>query len=444
MNHSGRRRSSPKHAEDSVRLKLPWQILIAMVRAVARLKLHWQILIAMVLGAAFALVFGEVEIVARLAEIFMRLLRMIIAPLILTSIVSGVASIGDGKTIGRLGLKTLAYYGLSSLLAIVVGLTVTNLIRPGVGVDASTAEPISPDSLQTPGSLWDILVRLIPTNPFEAAAEFDILGLIFFALCAGVAISLTSGRSRDLFSAGFDVMMTLTGMVLRLLPVGVFALIATAIGSMGIEVFAQVGKYMLTIALGLSIHFLVVLPGLFFLFTRINPLRHYKAVAPAMAMAFSTSSSSATLPVTIESTEKNVGVSNRIASFVLPMGSTVNMDGTALYECAGALFIAQALGIDLSIQQQMVVVLTALLASIGAAGIPSAGLVMIFIVLEAIGLNNPASYALVGLMLGVDRPLDMFRTVVNVTSDTVGAAIIANSEGERLSYSDRESEEPAP
>lgn len=407
-------------------------------RVSLKLKLHWQILIAMVLGAVFALLFGEVNAVSRVAEIFMRLLRMIIGPLIVTSIVSGVASIGDGKAIGRLSLKTLLYYSLTSLLAILVGLTLTNIIRPGVGVDASMSEPISPDSLQTPGSFWDILVRLIPTNPFQAAAEFDILGLIFFAIVLGAAITFTPGSSseriRDLFNAGFEVMMTLAGMVLRLLPIGVFALIASAVGSMGLDVFAQVGKYMLTIALGLSIHWLVILPTLFYLFTGISPSKHYRAISTATAMAFSTSSSSATLPVTMQCVEKRAGVSNRTAAFVLPMGSTVNMDGTALYECAGALFIAQALGVELGLQQQLVVVLTALLASIGAAGIPSAGLVMIFIVLEAIGLTDPAAYALVGLMLGVDRPLDMFRTAVNVTSDTVGAAIIAVSEGETLSY----------
>lgn len=392
----------------------------------------------MVLGAGFALLFGEVQFVARVAEIFMRLLRMVIGPLILTSIVSGVAGIGDARTIGRLGIKTLAYYCGTSLLAILVGLTLTNLIRPGVGVDAGASQPISPDTLQTPGSLWDILVRLIPTNPFQAAAEFDILGLIFFSICAGVAIGITPGRSgervRELFSAGFDVMMTLTAMILRLLPIGVFALIASAIGSMGIDVFSQVGKYMVTIALGLSIHWLLVLPTLLLLFTGISPYTHYRAISSAMAMAFSTSSSSATLPVTLQCAEKNIGISNRTASFVLPMGSTVNMDGTALYECAGALFIAQALNVELSVQQQIVVAFTALLASIGAAGIPSAGLVMIFVVLEAIGLTDPAAYALVGLILGVDRPLDMFRTTVNITSDTVGAAIIAHSEGETLTY----------
>ena len=209
-----------------------------------------------------------------------------------------------------------------------------------------------------------------------------------------------------------------------------------AVDSLGI--FRQVGWYWFTIAFGLSLHFLVALPLIYWLLTRRSPIPHYRAMFAPMQLAFSTSSSSATLPVTMRAVEKEAGVSNRVASFVLPLGSTVNMDGTALYECAGVLFIAQALGAELSILQQIVVVITALLASIGAAGIPSAGLVMIFIVLEAVNLNNDAAYALVGLMLGVDRPLDMFRTMVNVTSDSIGAAIIAHSEGETLTYGSEE------
>jgi len=199
-----------------------------------------------------------------------------------------------------------------------------------------------------------------------------------------------------------------------------------------------VGKYMLTITIGLSIHFLLILPAMFYIFTKRNPLDHYRALASVMAFAFSASSSAATLPLTMKTMENNVGVSNKVSSFVLPMGATVNMDGTALYEVAGVLFIAQALGIDLTLTQQIVMAVTALLASIGAAAVPSAGLVMIFIVLEAVNITTPAAYAMVGVMLGVDRPLDMFRTVVNVTSDSIGAAIIADSEGEELTYQSAE------
>jgi Na+/H+-dicarboxylate symporter len=406
-----------------------------------RLKLHWQVFIAMGLGLAFALIAGErAAVAAPLGTIFMRLLRMVIVPLIFTSIVSGVAGIGDARSVGRVGAKTMLYYVVSSLVAIIIGLTLTNLIRPGLGLPAlaAGAQEIRPEDLETPGSPFEILIRMIPLNPLSAAASDDILGLIFFSIVFGLAMNhLPEQPYRQLlklFQAAFEVMMKLTGGIMRLLPIGVFGLISSAVASMGFGVFEQVGKYMLTIAIGLSIHYLLVLPTLFFAFTRLNPLHHYRAMAPAMVTAFSTSSSSATLPVTMETLEERAGVSNKVASFVLPMGATINMDGTALYECAGALFIAQALGADLTLAQQGLVVLTALLASIGAASIPSAGLVMIFIVLQAVGLDNPAAYAIVGLMLGVDRPLDMFRTMVNVTSDSVGAAIVAQSEGETLAY----------
>ena len=409
------------------------------IRALPRLALHWQILIAMILGLIFALTFGEVGWVTLTADTFMRLLRMVIVPLVFTAIVHGVSGISDGRALGRLGAKTLSWYILTSLLAILVGLSLTNMIRPGDGLEMPEGvQELRPEDLETPDSLAGIITRLIPRNPVEAAASFDILGLIFFSICLGVAISMMKGESGDLlrrgFDAGFKVTMKLTTGVIRLLPIGVFALLARAVGQMGLEVFQQVGKYMLTIAAGLSIHILVVLPLLLFLFTRKSPLEHYRAMSSAMAMAFSTSSSAATLPVTMKCVRENTGVSNRVTSFVLPMGSTINMDGTALYECAGALFIAQALGVEIPLAMQGVVVLTALLASIGAAAIPSAGLVMIFIVLEAINLNTPEAYAMAGLMLAVDRPLDMYRTMTNITSDSVGAAVIAHSEGEELNY----------
>jgi Na+/H+-dicarboxylate symporter len=412
--------------------------VIEILRRFTSLKLHYQILIAMVLGLVFAVVFGKVAFVDRMAEIFMRLLRMVIVPLIATSIVHGVSGIGDGKSLGRLGLKTLLYYCTTSLFAILVGLSLSNLLRPGDGLEPPTGTSFETPELQAPGSLGDILVRMIPRNPIQAAAEFDILGIIFFSICFGATLGVMRGgageRLRQLSSDAFEAMMKLTHFVIRLLPIGVFGLMARAIGDMGFGVFEQVGLYMVTVALGLTIHLVVVLPLLFWVLTRQNPLDHFRAMRGAMATAFATSSSQATLPMTMTSVEENAGVSNKVSSFVLPMGATVNMDGTALLECVGVMFIAQVLGVDLSIPQQLVVVITALLASIGAAAIPSAGLVMIFVVIEAVGLSGPAAFALVGLMLSVDRPLDMYRTVVNVTSDSVGAAVIAHSEGETLDY----------
>jgi Na+/H+-dicarboxylate symporter len=402
-------------------------------------KLHWQVLTGMAIGVLIATVLPELtSTVAPLGTIFLRLLRMVIVPLIFSSIVAGVAGIGDPRSLGRLGVKTLLYYAFTSLLAILIGLSLTNALQPGAGLDFSVAEEIDPSQLERPGSLAEILIRMIPENPIRAAAEMDILSLIFFGFVFGVAITFLPQKSRqsatNFFQLAFEIMMKLTSGIIKLAPLGVLGLMAGAISTMGFGVFEQLGRYMITVALGLSLHFFVALPLVFWLLTRLNPIPHYRAMFAPMQLAFSTSSSSATLPATMKAVQEEAGVSNRTSSFVLPLGATINMDGTALYECAGVLFIAQALGADLSVAQQVVVVVTALLASIGAAGIPSAGLVMIFIVLEAVNLSNESAFALVGLMLAVDRPLDMFRTVVNITSDSIGAACIAHSEGERLNY----------
>ena len=406
-----------------------------------KLKLHWQVFIAMALGILFALILGEKStVVTPLGTIFMRLLKMIIVPLIIFSITSGVASLGDSKTLGRMGAKTFGYYFLTSILAIITGLLLTNIIRPGVGVEFSgMGGDFDPASLNKPDSLAGILIRMIPLNPIKAMADGDMLGIIFWSILFGFSITRLSGKPQEFFinffAYGFKAMMKLTQGIIALLPIGVFGLITTAVANSGIDVFKAVGKYIITISIGLSIHFLVILPLVFFIFTKINPLKHWKAMASAFATAFSTSSSGATLPVTIDCIENNVGVSNRTTSFVLPLGATINMDGTALYECAGVLFISQALGIDLSISQQVVVVMTAFLASVGAAAVPSAGLVMIFFVLGAVGLgDHPGSVVIVGTMLAVDRPLDMYRTMVNVASDSIGAVVVAKSEGESNLY----------
>jgi Na+/H+-dicarboxylate symporter len=399
-------------------------------------RLHWQIFAAMALGAVAGAIGGSAfaEHVAWMGALFVRLLRMVIVPLVLTSVVSGVASIGGGRDVGRLFGKTFAYYVGTSLLAILVGLVFVTLIRPGVGAElAGVGEGPLPE-IETPTSIADMLLRMVPTNPLGAAASGDILGLIVFSILLGVALGRLPeeprGRLLGVFEAGFQAMMVLTSGIIRLAPFGVFGLIVNAVASTGIDAFRALGWYALTVAGGLATHLFLVLPLLLIGLGRIRPWVHFRNMAEPLAMAFSTSSSAATLPVTIRAVEQKVGVSNRISSFVLPMGATINMDGTALYECAGVLFIAQALGIDLSFAQQMLVVLTALLASIGTAAIPSAGLVMIFIVLEAVELRGPQVDLIVGAMLAIDRPLDMARTAVNVFSDSCGAAIIARSEGE--------------
>ena len=410
---------------------------------ILQIKLHWQILIALITGCTVGIIFGENALIfAPLGEIFMRLLKMIIVPLIFTSIVTGVSSVGTGANFTRLGLKTLCYYFCTSIIAIFIGLSLTNIIHPGNNVNISSITgDFNPNDLQKPDSLGDIIIRMIPINPISSAASGDMLGIIFFALIFGFGITMMNGDRKNQiinwFEAVFQIMMNITLFIIKLAPIGVFGLIIKAIATSGLDIFKAVGLYIVTIATGLTIHLFIILPLIFYIFTKTNPLLHFKAMASALAMAFSTSSSGATLPVTINCVKNKVGVSNKISSFVLPLGATVNMDGTALYECAGVLFIAQVLGIPLDFTQQLIIVITAFLASVGAAGIPSAGLVMIFIVLDSVGLGSHAGVGIiVGTMLAVDRPLDMVRTMVNVFSDSVGSAIIAKSEGEDNLYRD--------
>ncbi|NNE44175.1 MAG: dicarboxylate/amino acid:cation symporter [Gemmatimonadetes bacterium] len=399
-------------------------------------QLHWQIFVAMGLGIAAGWYGGEplVEKTEWMGRVFVTLLKMVIVPLVITSIVTGVASVSGGVGLGRMFSKTFGYYLLSSLMAIVVGLVLVNIIRPGVGADLTNATSKELPPLETPSSIAEVIFDMVPTNIFDAMAKPNMLGVILFCILLGAAIATLPEDPRrrlyGFFDAAFQAMMKITGWVIALAPLGVFSLIAKVVGTTGFDAFQALGMYMVTIASGLLIHLFITLPLLLLVLGRINPRIHFRNMLEPLTMAFSTSSSGATLPVTLKTVENKVGVSNRVSSFVLPMGATVNMDGTALYECAGVLFIAQALGVEMGIGQQMVVVFTALLASIGAAAVPSAGLVIIFLVLEAVNLRGPEVDLIVGMMLAIDRPLDMLRTSVNVFSDSCGAAIIARSEGE--------------
>ena len=391
----------------------------------------------MLLGVIAGLIGGEplADKVGWLGQLFIRLLKMIIVPLVLTSIVTGVASVGAGVGLGRLFGKTLGYYVMTSLTAALVGLLMVNAIRPGVGAELVDAEVEEVPHLTTIQSPVDLILDIVPENIVAASAETKMLSIIFFSIVLGISISSLKQRYREsllkVFEAGFEAMMRLTGGIIRLVaPIGVFGLIANLVGTTGLGAFKALGLYALMLVCGLTIHLIVTLPLVLRLLGGINPIVHFRNMIEPIVMAFSTSSSGATLPVTINAVENKVGVSNRVTSFVLPMGATINMDGTALYECAGVLFIAQAMGVSLGLEQQLLVVFTALLASIGAAAVPSAGLVVIFIVLEAVNLRGPQVELIVGAMLAVDRPLDMYRTVVNVFSDSCGAAIIARSEGE--------------
>lgn len=314
-----------------------------------------------------------------------------------------------------------------------------NLIQPGV-VQGDPREVFGftgdPAALQEKiggkggGDVVEVFLRMIPTNVVEAAAQGQMLGLIFFSLLYGFFLTrITEDYAEaqyNFFQGMFEIMMRITDLVMRFAPLGVFALVARTVMDTGLAALAPLALFVLTVVLALAVHFLVVLPLLLYFIGGVNPLRHYQAMGAALLTAFSTASSSATLPVTMECVEKNAGVSNKVTSFVLPLGATVNMDGTALYECVAALFIAQAYGIELSMGSQFLVVLLALLTSIGVAGIPAASLVAIAIILGAVGLPLEG----IGLILAVDRILDMLRTAVNVFSDACGAVIIARSEGE--------------
>ncbi len=396
--------------------------------------LHWQILIALILGILYGSFLGDyIGYIDWMGDIFLRALKMIIIPLILSSIISGVANIGTAENLGRLGFKTILYYLTTSTLAIITGLFFVNMLKPGVGADLGFVSHVEGLGIMDQ-SFGQILINIIPTNIFGSFVEGKMLSIIFFAILMGFFITRTKEKTRafmtNLFDSLFDVMMKITMFVIRFAPFGVFGIVAYQVSqSESIVVLAQsMGLYMLAVILGLALHAFVTLPLITRFIGKTSPLKHVKAVTTPLLTAFSTSSSSATLPLTIQAVENNSGVSNKISSFTLPLGATINMDGTALYECVAAMFIAQAYGVELSFLQQVIVVVTALLASIGAAGIPMAGLVMISIILTAVGLPLEG----LGLILAVDRILDMFRTATNVWSDTCGAVVIAKSEGEVL------------
>jgi Na+/H+-dicarboxylate symporter len=403
---------------------------------IVKIKLHWQILIALVLAVLFGYYIPQgVKYVSWIGDIFLRALKMIIIPLVFSSIISGVSSIGGGKNLGRLGIKTLFYYLSTSTLAIITGLTVVNLVKPGVGVDLGFSKSV--EGLEEhAGSVRDIFYRLIPDNVIDVMARGEILPVIFFAILFGYFITQVGKKYKEslstFFDAMFEVMMKLTLFIIRFTPLGIFGIVSAEVARNSEDLASIAGSlaiYSLCVVAALLFHALVSLPIIVRVVGKAHPFRHLKNMATPLLTAFSTSSSSATLPLTMDALEHNSGVSNKISSFTLPLGATINMDGTALYECVAAMFIAQAYGVDLTFGQQILVVITALLASIGAAGIPMAGLVMITVVLSAVGLPLEG----IGLILAVDRILDMIRTSVNVWSDSCGAVTIARSENEETS-----------
>lgn len=419
------------------------------------MKLHWQILLAILLAVLVGAFlepqhgFGQFTFYALfefVGTLFLNALKMIVVPLIISSIICGVAAAGVGENLGRLGAKTISLFMVSSLFAILMGLVLVNLTKPGLvdgrpagdSLNLSSQEELAASLDKVAGrdgsDITDVFLRMIPTNVVESAAAGDMLGLIVFCLLFGIFMLRIAPRYAEVQKAFwqgvFEVMMGITLFVMKFAPLGVFALVAKTVMSTGFAAFGPLAVFFFTVVGALVLHTFVTLALLLRYIGGINPLQHYRAMTPALLTAFSTASSSATLPVTIECLEKNVGVSNKTSSFVLPLGATINMDGTALYECVAAIFIAQAYGLDLSFGQQFLIVLIALLTSVGVAGIPAASLVAISVILTAIGLPLEG----IGLLLVTDRILDMMRTAVNVFSDSCCAVIVASTEGEKELY----------
>lgn len=365
--------------------------------------------------------------------IFLKMLKLLMIPLILSSLISGITNVGSIEHLGRLGLKTITYYLSTSFIAIVTGLLFVNLFKPGIGADLNFSFKVE-GLMEQQRSFKEIFIDIVPDNIFTAFNDNQILSVIFFSIIFGFFITRVGTRSKqiltDAFNAIFEVMMKITMFFIKFAPLGIFGIVARIIADQDDlwQLLHRMGLYMGTIILALSLHFFITLPLVTRIFGRVNPWKHLRNMTTPLLTAFSTSSSGATLPLTMNAVENNSGVSNKISSFTLPLGATINMDGAALYECVAAIFIAQAYGIELTLIQQIIIVFTALLASIGSAAIPMAGLVMITVVLSAVGLPLEG----VGLILAVDQLIDMFRTATNVWSDSCGAVVIAKSEGEKL------------
>jgi len=418
-----------------------------------KLAMHWWILIGLVGGVAFGYVAAAtgnsafvLSYVDPFGKLFLNLLKMIAVPLVLFSLVAGVASLNDSSKLGRIGGKSIGLYLATTAIAITVGLVVVNLFGPGKGLSDEVREKLLASYGETATaqtqrasqvSITDQLLDIVPTNPFRALADSEMLQIVFFALMLGIALTSLSRRVAGtdhvvkVFQMLSDAIIEMVQLIMKMAPIGVFALLASVTADLGsdpaqlAELAQSLGGYMGTVVVALLLHYLLVYTTLLKLMTKVPWRRFAKAMLPAQLLAFSSSSSAATLPVTIRSVEEGIGVDEQVSSFVLPLGATINMDGTGLYQGVAAVFIANALGVDLDFGQQLQIVLTAALASIGTAAVPGVGIVMLVIVLRQVNIPEAG----IALILAVDRPLDMCRTVLNVTGDATVATIVASSEG---------------
>ena len=394
------------------------------------MNLSTKILIGLILGVIVGLVGGAGMIpfakawIAPLGTLFINLIKMIIVPVVLASIVVGAASLGDIKKLGRVGLKTLAFYLVTTGIAVTLGIILGAIINPGKGlsipvnaaVQAKTAPPLS-----------TVILNMVPTNPIQAMANADMLQIIVFALFLGVGITMVGQRAKPLenfFDSLAEVSYKIVGMIMELAPIGVFALIVPVVAANGPKVLLPLAATIFAVYAGCLIHMATTYSAALSILGRMKPSTFFRGIFPAMMIAFSTCSSAATLPVNMKCTQEKLGVSKEVSSFILPLGATINMDGTAVYQGVCALFIAQVYGIDLTIGQMAIIVITGTLASIGAAGVPGAGLIMLTLTLQSVGLPLEG----IALVAGIDRILDMARTTLNITGDAVAAVVVQHSE----------------
>lgn len=399
-----------------------------------KMSLVTKIMIGLILGIIVGLFFVSAPKIATtyiqpIGTLFLNLIKMTIVPLVFASLVVGAASIGDVKKLGRIGGKTMIYFFVTTAIAILIGLILANIFKPGVGVTLVQAS--KPKATEAP-SIVQTLLDIVPTNPIDALAKGNMLQIIFFALFTGIGATFIGEKGQAYLKfcdSLAEIMYKITEIIMNLAPYGVFALIVPVIATNGPKVLLPLAKLIVVCYLGFILHAIIAYSFSVRAFSKISPKEFFKGASPATAIAFSTSSSSGTLPITIKTAKETFGVSDSIASFVLPLGTTINMDGTAIYQGVCAIFIAQAYGIPLTIGQQLTILLTALLASIGTAGVPGAGFMMLMMVLSSVGLPLEGA----ALIAGIDRILDMGRTAVNVTGNVSAAIVIAASEGE-LNY----------
>ena len=409
------------------------------MRGKEKLPLIWKISMGFIIGIALGFIIGPMASTSAITanillpgldligKIFLSLLKMLIVPLVFSSIIMGAASIGDPKVLGRIGVKTVALYLSTTVVAIVFGLFLGNIIQPGLGLDITGAS----GDVKSGATIVETILNIFPSNPLMALVNGVMLQVIVFALFLGVSATLIGEKGKKFLEFNeslAEIMYKMTAIVMSFAPYGIFALIAVTAAKYGLAVLAPFAKVIFAVYLGCFLQAIVVYSGLVTLFTKKSPLWFFSGVKEAMLAAFVTRSSSGVLPISMANVQKNLGVSEKVSSFVLPLGATINMDGTALYQGVCALFVAQAFGIDLTFQAQIGILITATLASIGTAGVPGAGLIMLSMVLTSAGLPIEG----IGLVAGIDAVLDMARTCINVTGDMCVSTVVAKSEGEKF------------